>query len=150
MLAAVSDRALQLMVGIAILLAVALASGIVHVRDSRATHAAAGVVSGFSATTAAIGGPPLALTLQRRSGPVLRATMGAYFAIGTFITMPAIAGAGRLGRSELLAGAALVPGAMLGFLASYPLRRHVDAGRVRPLVLGLAGVAAVVLIVRSI
>jgi uncharacterized protein len=154
-LAAVTDRSLQLMVGLTILVAIVLSSGALsqrvdRIRDSRATHVGAGFVSGFGATTAAIGGPPMALTLQHRAGPALRATMGAYFAIGTMITLPAIAAAGRLGRSELLAGAALVPGVLLGFTVSGPLRRHVDAGRVRPLVLGLAGLAAAVLIVRTI
>lgn len=149
-LAAVTDRSLRLIVGITILIAVALSSGIIRIRDNRATHVGAGLVSGFGATTSAIGGPPMALTLQHRSGPALRATMGAYFAIGTAITLPAIAAAGRLGRSELLAGIALVPGVLVGFIASGPLRRHVDAGRVRPLVLGIAGLAAAVLITRSI
>lgn len=149
-LAAADDRALQLLVGVTILVAVVLSTGIIHIRENRPTYFGAGVVSGFGATTAAIGGPPLALTLQRRSGPALRATMGAYFAIGSLITLPLIAAAGRLGLAEIAVGAALVPGALLGFLASGPLRSHVDAGRVRPLVLGLAGIAAVILIVRTI
>lgn len=148
-LAAATDRAIQLMVGISILVAVVLSSGVIHIREKRSTFLGAGLVSGFGATTASIGGPPLALALQHRSGPSLRATMGIYFAIGSLITMPAIAAAGRLGRPELLAGAALVPGALAGFVISGPLRSRVDAGRVRPLVLGLAGVAAVVLIVRT-
>lgn len=149
-LAAVDDRALQLLVGVTILVAVALSSGVIRIHENRPTYFGAGVVSGFGATTAAIGGPPLALTLQRRSGAELRATMGAYFAIGTLITLPAIAAAGRLGWAEVAVGAALVPGSLLGFAVSGPLRPHVDAGRVRPLVLGLAGLAAVVLVVRTI
>lgn len=149
-LTSATDRSIQLMVGISILVAVVLSSGIVTVPERRGTFFGAGLVSGFGATTASIGGPPLALTLQHRSGPALRATMGAYFAIGTAITLPAIAGAGRLGSDELLVGAALVPGALLGFAISGPLRPRVDAGRVRPLVLGLAAVAAVVLVARTL
>lgn len=149
-LASVTDRSLQLLVGISILVAVVLSVGLIHIRETRRTYFGAGLISGFSATTAAIGGPPLALTLQRRPGPELRATMGAYFAIGSVITLPAIAAAGRLGWAELAVGAALIPGSLLGFVASGPLRSHVDAGRVRPLVVALAGIAAVVLIVRTI
>lgn len=149
-LAAVDDRTLQLMVGATILVAVVLSSGVLHIRENRPTFFGAGVISGFGATTAAIGGPPVALTLQHRSGPELRATMGAYFAVGTLITLPAIAAAGRLGWAEIAVGLALVPGALLGFAIAGPLRARVDAGRVRPLVLGLAGIAAVVLIVRTI
>ncbi|MEM7140065.1 MAG: sulfite exporter TauE/SafE family protein [Actinomycetota bacterium] len=149
-LAAVSDRSLQLLVGATILVAVVLSSGILRIPERRGTYLGAGALSGFGATTAAIGGPPLALTLQHRSGRDLRATMGAYFAIGSVITLPAIAAAGRLGRDELVVGACLIPGALLGFVASGPLRPRVDAGRVRPLVLGLAGIAAVILIIRTI
>lgn len=149
-LAAMTDRALQLVVGATILVAVALSSGILKLRDNRPTWAGAGLVSGFGATTAAIGGPPIALVLQHRPGPEVRATMGAYFTIGTVITIPSIAAAGRLGWSEVAAGAALVPGSVAGFAMSGPLRRHVDAGRIRPLVLGLSALAAVVLVVRAL
>ena len=149
-LAAATDRAIQLMVGISILAAVALSTGIIRIPERRTTFVGAGVLSGFGATTASIGGPPIALTLQHRDGAELRATMGAYFAIGTVITLPAIASAGRLGGDELLSGLVLLPGALLGFAISGPLRPRVDAGRVRPLVLGLAAVAAVVLIVRTL
>lgn len=149
-LAAATDRSIQLMVGLSILVAVVLSSGLVRIPERRTTFVGAGVLSGFGATTAAIGGPPVALVLQHRSGPSLRATMGAYFTIGTLITLPVIAVAGRLGTDELLIGLALVPGALLGFAISGPLRPRVDAGRIRPLVLGLAAIAAVVLIARTV
>jgi len=149
-LAAATDRSVQLMVGLSILVAVALSSGIVSIRERRSTFFGAGLVSGFGATTASIGGPPVALTLQHRSGPSLRATMGAYFALGTLITLPSIALAGRLGRDELVVGATLIPSVLIGFAVSGPLRPRVDAGRIRPLVLGLAAIAAVVLVIRTI
>jgi uncharacterized membrane protein YfcA len=149
-LASATDRSIQLMVGISILVAVALSLGFVNIPERRASFFGGGAISGFGATTAAIGGPPVALILQHRSGPVLRATMGAFFALGTIITIPAIAAAGRLGRDELLIGAALVPGALLGFVISGPLRPHVDAGRLRPMVLGLAAIAAVILVARTV
>jgi uncharacterized membrane protein YfcA len=126
-LAAVSDRSLQLMVGVAILAAVFLSSGVVRIREGRRTFFVAGVVSGFGATTAAIGGPPVALALQHRDGKALRATMGTFFAIGTLITLPAIAAAGRLGWSEIAIGAALTPGARFGH------DRRSCTGRTKPL-----------------
>ena len=149
-LATATDRSIQLMVGVSILVAVVLSSGVVRIPERRRTFFGAGVVSGFGATTASIGGPPIALALQHRHGAALRATMGAYFALGTLITLPAIAAAGRLGTDELLVGAALIPGSLAGFALSGPLRPRVDAGRIRPLVLGLAAVAAIVLVVRTL
>lgn len=149
-LAAATDRSIQLMVGGTILVAVVLSSGVLRIPERRSTYLGAGVVSGFGATSAAIGGPPLALTLQHRDGPTLRATMSAFFVVGTLVTLPAIAAAGRLGTDEVLVGACLVPGSLVGFAVSGPLRPRVDAGRARPMVLGLAALAAVVLIVRTV
>lgn len=148
-LAAVSDRALQVTVAVTILVAVVLSTGLLSIRESRATFVGAGAVSGFGATSAAIGGPPMALALQHREGPALRATMGAFFAVGTLVTLPAIAAAGRLGPDELAVAAVLAPGSVLGFVASGPLRARVDAGRVRPLVLALSSASAVALLVRA-
>ncbi|MEZ5166628.1 MAG: TSUP family transporter [Acidimicrobiales bacterium] len=148
-LASVTDRSLGLTVGFSILVAVVLSVGVLRVRDAPPAHLGAGAVSGFGATAAGIGGPPMALVLQHRPGAEFRATMSAFFAIGTLINVPAIAGAGRLGRAELLAALVMTPGVVAGFVASGPLRRHVDAGRVRPLVLLLSSASAVALILKS-
>jgi len=56
--------------------------------------------------------------------------------------------AGRLGIDELLVGAALVPGAIAGFAASGPLRKHVDARSLVPIVLIGATAAAVALLAK--
>ncbi len=149
-LASATDRSIQLMVGITILVAVVLSTGIIRIPEHRATFFGAGTVSGFGATTASIGGPPLALALQHRDGPTLRATMSAFFVLGTLISLPAIALAGRLGPGEIGAGLALTPGALVGFVAAGPLRPRVDAGRVRPLVLGFATISAIALIVKTL
>ena len=44
----------------------------------------------------------------------------------------------------------LIPGAVLGFLASGWLARHADRGTVRPIVLGLSTAAAVAVIIRTL
>ena len=90
----------------------------------------------MTGTVAAIGGPPIALVYQYASGPRIRATMALYFTLGTVLSLAALWLAGAFGRHELALAAVLVPGTVLGFLASGPLLRRVDAGRLRPLVLG--------------
>lgn len=149
-LGSVSDNSLRLLVALTIIVAVILSSGIIRIPESRATFAVAGVLSGFGATTASIGGPPVALSLQHRHGAEVRSTMSAFFVIGATITIPAIAIAGRLGSEELLTGLAMVPASLLGFTISGPLRKYVDAGRVRPFVLGLSTISAVALIVKIV
>ena len=66
-LEALSDRGLQLVIGVAVLAMVTVAaSGFAPVR-SAATMLTAGTISGFTAATAGIGGPPVALLFQRAS-----------------------------------------------------------------------------------
>ncbi len=149
-LGSVSDSSLRLMVAITIIVAVLLSSGVLRIPESRSSFAVAGAISGFGSTTASIGGPPAALSLQHRQGPAVRSTLSAFFVVGSTLTLPAIAAAGRLGTSEILTGIALMPGSFLGFAISGPLRKHVDAGRVRPLVLALSILSAVALIAKII
>ncbi len=149
-LGAVSDSSLRLIVAITIMVAVVLSSGAIKIPESKYSFAMAGVISGFGSTTASIGGPPAALSLQHRQGPAVRSTLSAFFVIGSTLTLPAIAVAGRLGTGELLTGIALMPGSFLGFAISGPLRKYVDAGRVRPLVLTISILSAVALIVKIV
>ncbi len=147
-LSLVSDTSLQLLVGFTILVAIVLSSGIIVIPESRLVFAAAGATSGFGATTASIGGPPVALSMQHRSGPQMRSTMATYFLLGAPITLPAMAVAGRLGSAEILTGLALMPASLLGFALSGPIRPHVDAGRLRPIVLTVSTASAVALLLR--
>lgn len=149
-LAAASDTALQVLVGITILVAVALSASRLDIAEHRWTWVTAGAVSGFGATTAAIGGPPMALVMQHRSGPAVRSTLSAFFVIGSLLTVPAIALAGRFGMAELWAGLALAPGALVGFALSSRMRPLVDAGRLRPAVLVVSAVAGLVLLARVV
>lgn len=147
-LGSVSDFSLRLLVALTIIVAVVLSSGVIHIPESRPAFAVAGALSGFGGTSASIGGPPVALALQHRSGSQVRSSMSAFFVIGATMTLPAMALAGRLGSGEILTGLALIPASQLGFLISGPLRKFVDAGRVRPMVLGLSVISAAALIVK--
>jgi hypothetical protein len=95
---------------------------------------------------AAIGGPPIALVYQHASGPTLRATMALYFMLGTVLSIVALWLAGTFGHHELVLSAVLLPGTVVGFVASGPARRLVDGGRVRGLVLAAASLSALVLL----
>jgi uncharacterized protein len=106
-------------------------------------------VSGAAGTATSIGGPPVALVLQHRPGPVVRATLGAYFAAGALMSLAGLALAGEVSRRPLVLAAALLPGLAIGFALAQPLRRRVDAGRLRPAILAVCAVSAAVLIVRS-
>jgi uncharacterized membrane protein YfcA len=102
----------------------------------------AGAASGFMATVAALGGPPVALIYQRASGIRLRATLAAYFIVGTVVSLAALAAIDRLGTQEMRLAAALIPGTVLGYLLSRRAAAFLDAGYTRTAVLAVAALAA--------
>jgi hypothetical protein len=103
----------------------------------------AGTASGFMATAAALGGPPVALVYQRESGLRLRGTLAAYFIVGTVFSLIALAWAGRFGTQELGMSILLIPGTVIGYLMSRPAAAYLDSGRTRTAVLAVSALAAV-------
>lgn len=148
--ASLPERGLSLLFAGCVLAAVALSASGLHLPMTRATLAGAGTTSGFMGTVSGIGGPPIALVYQRADGPVLRATLARFFLIGSLVALPVLAAAGELAGDELRSGALLLPGTVLGFLASRPLVRHLDRRSVRPWVLGLSAAAALAVLVREL
>lgn len=110
----------------------------------------AGTASGFMATAAGLGGPPVALVYQRESGLRLRGTLAAYFIVGTVISLGALSWAGRFGVEELRLSGFLVPGTVLGYFMSRPAAAYLDRGRTRTAVLAVSILAAVSVIVTAL
>lgn len=106
----------------------------------------AGTASGFMATTAGLGGPPVALVYQHSPGRRLRGTLAAYFIIGTVFSLAALAWAGRFGVEELRLSTFLIPGTVLGFLISHPAAAYLDGGYTRTAVLAVSALAALTVI----
>lgn len=148
--ALVSNAVLAAVVGGMILLGVLLS--IVHppVPVTRGTACAAGVVGGITGTAAAVEGPPYALLYQHAHGRRLRSTLAACFAIGTVMSAAALGLGGQITSEQLLLTAALLPALLAGLALSTLAARRVDAGRLRPFVLGLAAVAGVVAVVEGL
>jgi uncharacterized membrane protein YfcA len=119
--------------------------GVVHsgARPTTPVLFVAGAVSGFMATAAGLGGPPVALVYQRETGLRLRGTLAAYFIIGTIVSLLALAWAGRFTGEEVRLGALLVPGTVLGYFMSRPAAEYLDAGYTRTAVLAVSVLAAV-------
>jgi uncharacterized membrane protein YfcA len=110
----------------------------------------AGAAGGATGTSASIGGPPVALLYQHAEGARVRATMGAYFVLGSVTSVIGLAVAGAVTTAGLLTGAALIPFMLAGFLLSGPARRLLDNGWIRPAVLLVASLSAAVLLVRAL
>ncbi|MFC6885072.1 MULTISPECIES: sulfite exporter TauE/SafE family protein [Actinomadura] len=148
--AAVPARALGAAIGGVVLAALATTAWSARVPRNPATLVTAGLVAGATGTASAIGGPPIALLYQRESGPTVRATLAVFFTVGALISLVTLAAVGRLPFRQVTAGLALTPFVLAGFAAAGPLRRYLDAGRMRTALLVVVGLSAVVLVVRSL
>lgn len=140
-LQALGDRALMIALGVLVLLAVGLSLGSVRLTRTRPLLVAAGVVSGLMGTTAALGGPAVAVLYQHERGPLVRSTLATYFLIGAFMSMSALALVGRLGAREGTLAVGLLPGIAAGFWASRWTSRWLDGGYTRVAVLLIAALA---------
>ena len=149
-LATVPVSALAVLTGVLVLVAVAASAVRLDLSPDRGSLFGAGTASGFLATAAAIGGPPLALVYARSSGPRLRSNLSAFFVVTAATSLVALAVTGHFGAEAWRSSAVLVPGVLVGFLASGPIRGFVDRGRTRPAVLILSAVAGVVAIVQGL
>ncbi|MFB9892145.1 sulfite exporter TauE/SafE family protein [Planobispora takensis] len=145
----VSTRALGVMVGAMVLVAVALTVRAAAVPRNPATLAGAGFVSGVTGTATGIGGPPMALVYQNAKGPQIRATLAMFFFLSAAQSLVILAVLGRLPARALGFGAVLIPFLVAGFLVSGPLRRYLDGGRVRAAILTVAALSALGLILQS-
>jgi uncharacterized membrane protein YfcA len=149
-LRALSERALTVSLGALVLLAVCLSLLEVRLPRTPPFLVSAGVVSGVMGTTAALGGPAVAVLYQHERAELVRSTLATFFLVGALMSIPALIWAGRLGAAELWLALALLPGILLGFVVSTRTGRFVHGPRVRALVLIVAGLAGVSGVVRGL
>ncbi|MDQ3645936.1 MAG: sulfite exporter TauE/SafE family protein [Actinomycetota bacterium] len=138
---------LSIVIGVTIVIAVLISGLTPDFELGIRSRVTAGVMSGFMGTAAGIGGPPLAIAYQRKSGPELRSTLAATFVIGTLISLAALAIAGETEAVHLTTALQLLPGLIVGLALSTRLRGRLGATWLRPAVLtfaGLSGLAAIV------
>lgn len=136
--------------GALVLLGVGLSVAKWQVRPTPRVLLGAGALSGFMATTVAIGGPPMALVYQHESGPRIRGTLSAYFLVGVAISLAGLAWVGRFGLREVTLAGVLLPGILVGFWVSRHTARRLDRKFLRPAVLLVSTASAVAVIVEHL
>ena len=141
---------MKLIFGLLILLATGLTASGFHVRTTPRTLTGAGMLSGFMATTVSIGGPPMALLYSRSEGPSLRATLSAYFVVGTVLSLVGLHFVGRFGLTELLLGLGLLPGMAIGFALSIRAVRFVDGKALRPTILAVCAITGTLVVIQAL
>jgi uncharacterized membrane protein YfcA len=145
-----TESELGLFIGSMVLLAVLVTWRAVTVPINRTSLSAAGFIGGVTGTATSIGGPPFALLYQHRQPTQIRTTMAVYFLIGAAISMVGLTISGDLERHQVAVAGVLLPAVGAGALLGIPLRRVLPAHVVRPAVLVVSAVSALVLIVRSL
>jgi uncharacterized membrane protein YfcA len=136
---------LSMLMGL-LILAAALVSFLrptVEVNDG--TRLAGGVASGVVGTVAALGGTPLALVYQDRSGAELRSTLAISFVVGIAMSLVGLALAGKVESRHVVLALELLPGLLIGLLISRWVVQRLDERWVRPAVLVFAAVAGLVI-----
>lgn len=142
-------RTLDMVIGGAVLLAVALLARGHTVRRSRGMLTAGGFASSAMGLISAIGGPPLALLYRDGGGPMMRATIAAFFAAGGLAAIGARAAVGALAWADLWRAVALVPGLAFGLWLSRYTMARAEGAPLRVGVLLVAAVAGGALVLRA-
>jgi len=140
----------SLLFGLLVLCAVVLSATGWRVMPTPRNLLAAGVASGYMGTLTSIGAPPLALAYQHGTASAIRATMAAYFVIGSALSILMLAAVGKFAGEQLLASITFIPALVAGFWLSGRLVKRMNGRMTRYAVLGLSGLSAVILVVKSL
>ncbi len=133
-----------------ILTAVALSLARWQLLPTRINLITAGLLSGLMGTITSVGAPPMALVYQNMPGPRVRATMGAFLLIGASFSLATLALIGRFTAAHALSSLWMTAPVLLGFLLSQRFLSHVDRKGVKPFVLGVSAIAALVSLLRAL
>jgi uncharacterized protein len=132
---------LSLLVGLLIVAAALMSFISPNFEVNNKTRLAGGIASGVASTTAAIGGPPLALIYQGRSGAELRSTLATSVVVGILLSLAGLMLAGKVEGWHFVLALQLLPGLLVGLWASRWVVKHLDERWLRPAVLLFAAVA---------
>ncbi len=144
------ERDLILLFGVLVLLGVGLSLAGWSVEPHRRALLSAGAASGFMGSITSIGGPPMALLYQHRSGRELRSSLSLFFLFGSTVSVTLLAVSGELHHADVTRALALVPAMLAGFVASHWATRWLDGGRMRPWLLGFSASTALILLITEI
>lgn len=146
----ISPTGFELIFGILIMIGVLLSVAGLRPALNARNSLLAGAASTYMGTITAVGGPPIALIYQNEKGPLVRANMSAFFLVASFFSIAALVASGYLGLRELQLFAVTFPGVLMGFWLSGKLVNRMPFDGLRPVILGIAGVAGTAALVRGL
>ena len=150
LVAYLSQEKFTVIFGVLVIIAVLISISGVDVKVNTSNLLTAGFLSGFMGTTISISGPPIALLFQHEKGPNFRGMMSLFFMVGIMLSIPSLMIMGVFGMNEFLLGMILFPGTVIGVFSSRFLIKHLDKHSIRPYILGLSSISALLAILKVI
>ena len=150
LLLVVAGASLSVLFGVVIVAAVVTSIVSPTLRIRGRSLVIAGAISGVFATTAAIGGPPLALLYQHRPGPELRSTLAVTFGVGGLMTLAGLHVTGQTRLEQVVLALLLGIAVLVGLAISRRVARRLDARWLRPAVLTFAAVSGLYAVLRGL
>jgi uncharacterized protein len=149
-LTSVPPNGLAVAVGAMILIAVLASMLGVPIRPQPSIVVSAGIVSGVMGTTAAIGGPAVAIVYSDRPGPEMRSTIAWAFVLGFIVSFGALLAAGQVDRPDVALGLALIPFILAGSWLGTRIAGRANPEWLRGAVLIFAGLGGMTVTLRAL
>jgi uncharacterized membrane protein YfcA len=138
-------RAIGALIILGVVLAVAGAHCAVTPRNVLLATTAAGIVGAIAGTH----GAPVALLYQREDPKRVRAALLPLFAIANPLALAALAYAGLFGVREIIASLLLIPGLLIGYVASPLVVRFLSPRAARAGLLAISAASGVLLLIKG-
>ncbi|WIY83329.1 sulfite exporter TauE/SafE family protein [Propionimicrobium sp. PCR01-08-3] len=142
--------ALQMLIGVVVLVMVLLESVRIAIPRNRGTLFGSGFLAGVTGGSSGIGGPPIAIVLSHDEPARVRATLAAAFLFGSAVSLAGFAASGTLHTNSVVVGAVMAPTAVAGLLIARRLRKHIGRRGFKIGVLALSTISAFTLLVEAI
>lgn len=145
----VGSPALPIVVACIVLFAVGLSLAGLRIPITRLSLFCAGTVAGIMGTLTGIGAPPMAILYSTVDARRSAASQNAFFGLGMTVSILSLAIAGLIRLPHIAFAASLAPLVPISLYLAGLMRHRFERGSIRPWALGLATVAALILLARS-
>ena len=149
LLAITDTGSFMVIFGVLILIAVAMTAFGLQFAFNRANLFGLSIVSGIMGTITAVGAPPMAIIYHNKPPATVRPTLNAFFAGGCILGLVSLGLSGWLKMEALFAAILFVPAMLAGIYIS-GFFRGLPTEWLSRILLGLSGIAAVMLIGRGL
>lgn len=145
-----SAKGLQVTIAIAVLLGVMSTLTSRSLQFNRMNLTIAGFFSGIFATTAAIGGPPMALIMRSQQAAQIRGNLSAFFTLSSAISLVILMAGGRVQLHHLTLSVILIPAVFIGFFAAKLIINKIQKQQIKWITVVVCSCSALILLYQAI